>query len=281
VDADALRDLSAKRWQASATGWARRHQQMREQTAPVSEWLVEAIEPRPGQRVLDLAAGIGETGFLAAPRIAPDGVLITSDRSDGMLDGARARAAELGLDNVEFRVLDAEWIDLPAADVDAVLMRWGLMLTVDREAAAREIRRVLRPGGRFALAVWAEADANLWAASPQRVLGEHGFAPPPEPGSPGMFVLADRDELDELLAGAGFTGVEIESLDFIYRHEDFDDWWDTFLDLSAVGAEAVRGMSQQEQDGVEADLRERLAPFTAQDGSLALPARTLVAVASA
>jgi SAM-dependent methyltransferase len=281
MDAEAMRELSAQRWQAAATGWARRHEQMREQTAPVSGWLVAAIDPHPGQRVVDLAAGIGETGFLAAPRLAPDGVLITSDRSDAMLDGARARAAELELDNVEFRVLDAEWIDLPTADVDAVLMRWGLMLVVDREAAAREIRRVLRPGGRFALAVWAEADANEWAAIPQRALVDHGFVPPPEPAAPGMFVLAERKALDDLLAGAGFTDIEIEPLDFTFRHADFDDWWDTHLDLSAPSAEAVRGMSAQEQDALEADLRERLAPYTAPDGSLSLPARSVVAVASA
>jgi SAM-dependent methyltransferase len=281
MDPEALRDLSAKRWQASAAGWTRRHEQMRLQTGAVSEWLVEAIDPQPGQRVLDLAAGIGETGFLAAPRVAPGGVVITSDRSEAMLDGARARAAELGLDNVEFRALDAEWIDLPTADVDAVVMRWGLMLVVDREAAAREIRRVLAPGGRFALAVWATGDENQWAAIPQRAMVDHGLAPPPQPGAPGMFALADRDALADLLAGAGFTDIEIEPLDFHYTHADFDDWWDTHLDLSAASNEAVRGLSQEQQEALEADLRERLAPYTAPDGSLSLPARSVVAAASA
>ena len=281
MDANALREASAKRWDAASAGWARRHADMREQTALVSEWMVNAISPEPGQRVLELAAGIGETGFLAVPRIAPGGVLVSTDRSEGMLEGARARAAELGLDNVEFRVIDAERIDLPTADVDAVLVRWGVMLVLDQEAAVREMRRVLRPGGRLAAAVWADAELNRWASIPQRALLDHGLVPPPEPGSPGMFVLADTETLRELLAGAGFTEIEIEPIDFEFRHPSFEDWWATHLDLSSASAEAVGGLSEEDHEALRADLREQLAPYTAPDGSLMLPARSIGAAATA
>ncbi len=109
---------------------------------------------QPGQRVLELAAGLGETGMLAAELVAPLGGVVVSDQAEAMLEGARARALELGLSNVEFQVLNAEWIDLPVASVDAVLCRWGYMLMADPAAALAETRRVLRPGGRVALAVW-------------------------------------------------------------------------------------------------------------------------------
>ncbi len=85
-----------------------------------------------------------------------------------MLEGARARALELGLSNIEFKVLNAEWIDLPLASVDAVLCRWGYMLMADPAAALAETRRVLRPGGRVALAVWDALEANPWALLPAR-----------------------------------------------------------------------------------------------------------------
>ena len=98
---------------------------IRELGAPVSHWMVQAIDPQPAQRVLELAAGVGETGLLAPSSSRPAGGVILSDQAEGMLDGARARAAELGLTNVEFQVWNAEWIDLPVASVDAVLCRWG------------------------------------------------------------------------------------------------------------------------------------------------------------
>ena len=116
--------------------------------------MIDALSPQPGQRVLELAAGPGDTGFMAAELIVPGGTLICSDGAEAMLDVARERAAAQGISNVEFRQLELEWIDLPTADVDAVLCRWGIMLVVDSETAAREIRRVLKPGGRAALAVW-------------------------------------------------------------------------------------------------------------------------------
>ena len=86
--------------------------------------------------------------------MAPTGGVILSDQAEAMLEGARARAGELRLTNVEFQVWNAEWIDLPVASVDAVLCRWGYMLMADPGAALSETRRVLRPGGRVAFAVW-------------------------------------------------------------------------------------------------------------------------------
>jgi len=281
MDVEAMREASRERWERASDGWARRQAQMREATAPVSRWLVDAIGPQPGHQIVELAAGQGETGFLAAELIAPGGTLVSSDRSEGMLDSARARAAELGLENVEFRSLDAEWIDLPTASADAVLCRWGVMLLPDRGAAVGEMRRVLRPGGRVAIAVWGAPEANPWASIPARTLLDRGLLAPPEPGSPGMFELADESALHELLADGGFTEVEIEALDFEYRHPSFEDWWETHVDLSAVSAQAVVGLSEDEDGALRDELRGRLASYTRSDGSLVLPARAVVAAASA
>jgi len=120
---------------------------MRAWSEDVSQAMIAAVSPQPGERVLELAAGVGETGMLAAELVGPIGTVVISDQAQGMLEGARARAAELGLDNVEFQVLNAEWIDLPLASVDIVLCRYGYMLMADPAAALSETRRVLRPGG--------------------------------------------------------------------------------------------------------------------------------------
>ena len=110
---------------------------------------MQAVAPQPGEKVLELAAGLGETGLLAAELVAPGGEVVISDQAEGMLEGARERAAELGIANVRFQVLSGEWIDLPIASVDIVLCRWGYMLMVDPAAALTETRRVLAPGGRL------------------------------------------------------------------------------------------------------------------------------------
>jgi SAM-dependent methyltransferase len=281
IDADELRARSRESWERAAGGWGRRQSELRAWTAPVSQWLVEAIHPQPGHRVLELAAGPGETGFLAAELIKPGGTLVCSDQSEAMLEVARTRAAELGLDNVEFKPIDAEWIDAELASFDSVLCRWGYMLMADAGAALRETRRVLRPGGRLALAVWDRPDLNPWAIMTAIELVTRGAMPPPEPDAPGMFALAERDKLSGLLSEAGFTEIEIDSVALELRHASFDALWAWQLDCAAPIAAVLNGLDEAELAEVRAGVESRYEPFTAPDGTLTLPGCTVVAAATA
>jgi SAM-dependent methyltransferase len=272
------RSESIAHWDAAARGWGRRQEWLREMGAAVSQWLIDAARLQPGQQVLELAAGPGETGFLAAEVIEPGGRLLSSDQSEAMVELARSRADELGLKNVDFKVIHAEWIDLPVASVDAVICRWGYMLVADPLAALQETRRVLRPGGRVALAVWDAADVNPWAAVPGAELIRRGILPASSPGTPGPFALGDRDRLAALLDEAGFTEIELATVDVVHAAASFDDWWEAHLDTSAVTRTAVEGRDLTE---LLVALRKRLAPFTAADGSISLPGRTLLAAADA
>jgi SAM-dependent methyltransferase len=282
--AEESRRASVEHWEEAASGWVRRQDSIREFGAPVSQWMVEAIEPQHGQRVLELAAGLGETGLLAAELVAPTGGVILSDQAEAMLEGARACAAKLELTNVEFQVWNAEWIDLPVASVDAVLCRWGYMLMTDPLAALLETRRVLRPGGRLALAVWDALEANPWALAPRMELLERGLAQPPResPGyTPGPFALGDPERLRGLLEQAGFTGALTDAIDVAQRHASFDAFWETMLDISRELHDLVLSRSEPEIAEIRTSLQKRLAPHTAADGTLELPGRSLVAVASA
>jgi SAM-dependent methyltransferase len=262
----------------------RRQDCLRELGAPVSEWLLDALQLHPGERVLELAAGLGETGMLAAELVAPIGGVIVSDQAEAMLEGARARAAALGLSNVEFQVLGAEWIDLPVASVDAVICRFGYMLMADPRAALAETRRVLRPHGRLALAVWDAIERNPWAGAPTAELRERGLlAPAPSPGEfrPGPFALASAERLRALLEDAGFGPVRIEVMDVCRRHRDFEEMWEATLDLSRTFHDAVLARPREEIAEIKRALAGRVQPFTAPDGSLALPGRALLSLASA
>jgi SAM-dependent methyltransferase len=245
---------------------------------PVTDRIIERLAPRPGETILDLATGSGLVGFAAADLVGPEGRVIVSDFAGGMVAAAERRAAGLGITNAEFRVLDAERLELPDDCVDGVTCRWGYMLMSDPAAALGETRRVLRPGGRLSCAVWGTAEQNPWAALPGRVLVEHGHMQPPAPGTPGIFALGDPDRLRPLLTGAGFGDPRIEAVSFTDRYADLDDYWD-FL-LRAAGAIAV--VLERLTDAQRADVRagvERAAAAFRRGAELQFPAVSLVASA--
>lgn len=280
-DAEAYRRASGEQWDEAAPGWVRRQQMMRDFGAPVSHWLVDAIAPQPGHRVLELAAGIGETGLLAAELVAPGGKVIISDQSQAMLDGARERATELGIGNVELKVLGAEWIDLPVASVDAVVCRWGYMLMADAPVALLETRRVLRPEGRLAFAVWDSLSANPWASMPRQELADRGLLKAPAGEGPGPFSMSDPERLYALLVQAGFAETQIETVDLHRRHASFEDFWEATLDTSRQVHDVVFDQPEAVIVEIRAGVAERLAAYTAEDGSVSVPGRSLVASASA
>jgi ubiquinone/menaquinone biosynthesis C-methylase UbiE len=282
MDPEEYRRGALANWERAAGGWRTRRAEIQEMAAPVSEWMVEAIAPQPGQTILELAAGPGDTGMMAAEGLRPGGKLISSDMAEGMLEVARERAQELGLDDVvEVRRLQAEWIDLPTASVDAVLCRWGYMLLADPEAALRETRRVLRPGGRLALGAWASAAENPWASLAADEVARRLGQAPPEPGTPGMFAFGAPGRIEELLEATGFTDPTVEGLDLRFEHPSFEHWWESRLELSVPFADAVSALAPEQVDELRELLGRELEPYAGQDGGLSIPARALVASAHA
>jgi ubiquinone/menaquinone biosynthesis C-methylase UbiE len=281
TDAAPNETAERQRWAQIAAGWRERADVIRDFGMPVSARMIEQLRLQPGQRVLELAAGPGDTGFLAAELVRPGGLLISSDAIDEMLAIARERASAMGIDNVEFKLLELDWIDLETASVDAILCRWGLMFASDPAGALQEMRRVTRPGGRVALAVWDVAEENAWATIPSRALVELGYMEPPDPAAPGMFVLADADRLECLLEGAGFVDVVIERV----AVTSADGSVEGYLADSAARSRQVREVREQlsveQWDEVFRRVRALAEPYTAGDGSVRMKGRSLVASADA
>jgi SAM-dependent methyltransferase len=279
---DDIRQLSRARWTVTAKGWGARADQLRRATMPVSTWMVDAVGPQPGDRLLELAAGPGDTGFLAAELIRPGGELICSDFVPEMLNVAQERARAFGLDNVRFKQIDAETaIDIGAASLDGVLCRWGYMLMADPVTALAQTRRVLKPGARLALAAWTGPDENLWSALPARELIRRGLEERPEPDAPGQFAWAPEGVIAERLEEAGFVDYEISAVDFTIAYASLADWWASTQDMSMRFADAARGMDAATRAEIQTALAEAAAPFTDGDGALAVPARTWTASATA
>lgn len=282
ADPDEQRAAFREGWERAAGGWGGRADRIRAWGMPVSAAMVESLHLQPGMTVLELAAGPGDTGFMAAELVAPGGRLICSDGAEAMLDVARERAAALGIGNVEFRQLELEWIDMETASVDAVLVRWGIMLIVDPEASAREIRRVLRPGGRAAFAVWDVPERNPWAVIPNRALIALGHAEPPDPDAPaGMFSLAPEGALAELLEGAGFEDVTVRPVALERRYGALAEYVEETTEMSPVFGEIFPELDDAAREAVVERIAAEAQPYTADDGSLVLPGVSLVASAAA
>ena len=281
MDAEAFRAESRERWEEAAAGWQARADVFAELTLPVSRWMVDAIAPQPGQTILDLAAGTGDTGFLAADRVKPDGRLIVTDGAQAMLEVARERGAQQGVDNADYRVMELEWIDLSTASVDGALCRWGIMLLADPEAALRECRRVLRPGSRLALAAWDAAGANPWLSLAGHTLLELGHVEAPDPERPGPFSFAEPGRIEELLLDTGFDDVVVEAVDFPMTATSVDAWWEHLSEMANELRRLLPTLSPAEHYALRDAIDAAYAPYVRGDGSVEIPARTLVAAAGA
>jgi SAM-dependent methyltransferase len=264
-----------------AAGWKATRANFQHIVEPVSHWMVDAIHVQPGHRVLELAAGLGDTGLLAAELVAPAGTVLITDGTEGMVAAARERVEEVGATNVELRTMQAEWIDLPTASVDGVLCRFGYMLLVDPEAALRETRRVLKPGGRVALAVWDDLSRNPWMGVIRDALVTSGLAPASVPDGPGPFALARPGAVQELLETTGFDEIEVEPMDLTVAFPSLDAWWEHVMQTSLTTAEVVRPLAPAQHYELRDLVDAGYASYVRDDGSLAVPARALVAAATA
>ena len=264
-----------------APTWEKQRARIEEYATPVREWMLRELDPQEGDTLLELAAGVGDTGFEGAGIIGGSGRLVTSDFSPAMLDAARRRGADLGLENVDYRVINAEHITLDDDSVDGVLCRFGYMLMPDPAAAFAETRRVLRPTGRVALAVWGAMEHNPWIAIAGISLGQRGhIPPPPPPPAPGPFSMASTERVEELLRVAGFTEVRTEEAHGCFAIADVDDYLVLIGDTAGPLGLALQGLGDHDRVAVRGDVEDALRRFAVDGGGYELPCLALCAIAS-
>jgi SAM-dependent methyltransferase len=279
MESNEFRLASHAVWEAMAPGWEERHGWFETAARPVTERMLEVLQVNPGETILELAAGTGVVGFSALGALGGDTRLIVSDFAPAMVEAARRQGVGLGFEHIDYRVLDAEALELPDESVDGVLCRWGYMLLANPARALAETQRVLRDGGHVSCAVFAGPEKNPWAALPMSVLDESGHLPPPKAGQPGILALADTARLRRLFADAGLTDPEIEKVPHAFPFTDEGDYWRFLSDVAGAISMTLGRLDDQARSDVRANLATRLESYTGPDG-LELPAVSLVVAAS-
>jgi ubiquinone/menaquinone biosynthesis C-methylase UbiE len=272
---DAAQEKSRAIWDDMAPGWERARSYLAGIAGHVTEWLVDNVDAREGDTILDIAGGAGDNGFVAARRVGPSGKVIETDFASQMVEAARRGAAELGLDNVETRALDAQAMDLQDDSVDGIICRWGFMLMLDPQAALGECKRVLKDGRRLAFSVWGPPERNPWFTVSGMTMMQLGHEPTGDPfGRGGIFSMADHDVIRTMVSEAGFRDVAVEELAVDWTYDSFDRAWDFFRELAGPIATLIKQLQPEEVEELRSALEANMQPYRT-NGGLRLPGVTI------
>lgn len=266
-------------WSQVADAWDAHRSHVEQMKQQLTDALVDGLRLEPGASVLELGAGTGELALRLADAVGPSGRVHATDAAAGMVE-LIARTTR-SRPQVTTGVVDATDTGLPAAAYDAVVFRMGLMLLEQPEQALTECRRVLRPGGRLALAVWDAPEHNPWLLALGMSAMMHGVAkggPPTAPG--GVFSLASADQLEKLLAGSGFSEVTVQAVPTPCRFATADEHFETVSALAGPLRTLLAAAPAETLAAVRATAADILAPHRTHDGYV-VPGQALLAVGRA
>jgi SAM-dependent methyltransferase len=243
----------------------------------ITDALLDDAGIAPGQRVLDLASGVGEPALAIADRVGPAGHVVGLDLSQEMVDAATSWAEENGITNVEFRRVETE-LDLghPAESVDAVTCRFGLMFMPDPTATLKVLNDVVKPGGRIAIATWGPAERCPFLTVPNEILSRHVDLPRPDPGAPGPLALSSAEALASMFHAAGWE--EVRSTPIVvypFEADSPEEYWDITCRTAGPIISVLTALPEKTQQSIRDDAVVTLRGMM-QDGKVRLSGEALV-----
>jgi ubiquinone/menaquinone biosynthesis C-methylase UbiE len=239
--------------------------------------MLDLANLREGSRVLDVAAGTGEQSLLAAQRVGATGHLLAIDIAAHMLEEAAASARAAGIEIVETRVVDAQDLKLEPASFDAVISRLGVMLVPDPSAVFRGVRRVLKPGGKFAALVHGAMEHNPWAMVPMSIIRRVGRLRAPERSEPGLFAFGDPGLLTGCFTAAGFRHVAEHTVDATRRYASRAEAFHYLTVTQNTTRNLLAQLSDADRARALHEIELALDQFVGEDG-VALPGEAVVGV---
>lgn len=258
---------------AAGQTWARMQERMDAVLTPVTAGLLSLAAPQPGEDVLDIGCGSGETTLALAGAVGDDGSVLGLDISEPLLERARERAEEL-LSDAEFRNADASQFDAESGFV-LIVSRFGVMFFDDPTAAFTNLHRLAAPGGRLCFACWQPPSENLWATLATSALVDIlPPSPPSDPLAPGPFAFADPERVHEILAAAGWQDIAFHALPFGMVVGVGDDPVASAVQFNlriGPAARSIREAGPDVEPAAKLALAAALKPYLA-DGVVSLPA---------
>lgn len=258
--------------------WARYQTQLDRQIEPLGLEAMRALAPQPGEAILDVGCGCGQTTLELARRVGPGGRVLGVDISELMLEVARHRPRPQPDLAVSFQNADAQAADLGDGVFDGVFSRFGVMFFSDPPAAFANIRRAMKPDGRLAFVCWRPLAENPWMSAPLAAARDLlPPQPPPDPTAPGPFAFANPERVRMILAAAGLARIEIRSFDFAIGGGALEETVDLSLHVGPLSL-ALRETPALKEP-VAAAVRNALAPFEGRDGVMRMPAGVWIVTA--
>ncbi len=226
-----IREEQKSSWDKFSPGWKKWNDIMMDFLKPVGDEIIRSINPKGEDVVLDIAAGTGEPGLTIATMLKGGKVVIT-DLSENMLEIAKKNAKQRGIKNIETRACDV--CELPFDDntFDAISCRFGFMFFPDMLLAAKEMVRVLKPGGRIAVAVWNVPEKNFWVTVTGGTINRNMQLPMPPPEAPGMFRCAKEGMLQGLFQQAGLKNTSEKEVLGKLNTKTTDNYWNMMTEVA-------------------------------------------------
>lgn len=243
------------------SGWEKWHDWNAVVFASMTRWFCEAIGAAPRQVILDAACGTGLPSLALAERTQPSGKVVAIDASPVMIAAAMRIARSAGLSNIEHLPMDLAALDFADASFDAVTCKDGLMFCTDPVKAASELRRVLKPNGRFAMSAWDEPDKNAFFMTINAAVSQFMPRPPPRAGAPGPFRLAPVAEFESVLKQAGFGELTVQSMEVVFEVESTDLHWQIVGDMSAPVEQAKASLTVADVQRLKRAMAEAIEPY--------------------
>jgi SAM-dependent methyltransferase len=277
IDQAEFRDKQRDQWNNAAIGWNEWSGLIDRSAGEVSERLVQMAGVKEGDRVLDVAAGYGEPALTAARKVGPDGIVVATDISAEMLEFGRKRAAENGVENIEFMQSDAFSLDFPAESFDAAVSRWGIIFDPDGEGAAAKVHGFLKPGSSFAISSWGPPERVPFIGVAMKTAMEKLDVPPPPPGTPGPLSRPTPEAIAGLLEGGGFSDVDVEELEVTFPLESAEDYTAYTKAIVAPLVAMVSAHPEEVQRETWQAITDAAAERADADGRLEMPNQVFVA----
>ena len=243
------------------SGWEKWHDWNAVVFASMTRWFCDASGAAPKKIILDAACGTGLPSLALAERAHPGGRVIAIDSSPVMLAAAMRIARSAGLANIEHRPMDLAALGFDDASFDAVTCKDGLMFCADPLKGASELRRVLKPDGRFALSAWDEPEKNAFFMTINQAVSQFMPRPTPRAGAPGPFRLAPAAEFEALLRQAGFTDLTIQPMEVVFEVESTDVHWQIVGDMSLPVEQAKATLSVADVQRLKRAMADAIEPY--------------------